>query len=421
MNYSSKYLKYKSKYLELKKLKELSGNFKGLNGGGKCDENIPLLQTVITEVFGVLDIKNDLTKKEITELVDTQLSSLDKNKGKDGKDGSTGLLDAYGPTPSNGWVHNQLLIGTIPYTCSELKTIIDIGKITLMLSLREYNESYQYCKLTEEKTINFSSTIATSSKVEPLESEKLQPAKDGEDEEEVVEETKSSIKLQSQAYDNLIFWRFRINDYSTPNTVLETMATIDSLINYIYKNPKNKLMIHCWGGHGRTGTMTCCVLAIILFLNTKLYKEKIDEFRNIAYKDTLIKIEEFKNDIFIKIQAYVMIYLRAYRKTDWSCVKKIENVIIPETHAQEQFIKDIIENYIKRYLEYGFMFNIPEDNKTLLTDPVLRDKYSALEDSTSYNKLLSSVTGVGSEPIWVKSGSKDTISSFYLPKTTKAE
>ena len=40
MNYSSKYLKYKSKYLELKKLKELSGNFKGLNGGGKCDENI---------------------------------------------------------------------------------------------------------------------------------------------------------------------------------------------------------------------------------------------------------------------------------------------------------------------------------------------------------------------------------------------
>ena len=37
--------------------------------------------------------------------------------------------------PSNEWVHNKLLIDTISYTYSKLKTIIDIGKITLIVSL----------------------------------------------------------------------------------------------------------------------------------------------------------------------------------------------------------------------------------------------------------------------------------------------
>jgi hypothetical protein len=403
MNYSDKYLKYKSKYLKLKSL-----NINVLHGGA-CDDSAPVLDATTTEVFTKLKITDETLKKEILELVNVQLRSLEKNKGKD-KDTSSDLLNAYGPTPSNGWVHNQLLIGTIPYTCSELKTIIDIGKVTLMLSLREYNESYQYCKLTEEKTIDFSSTVAGEPVVKPTrelteESTEAINAK-------IAEESRTSKKIVEQNYDNLIFWRFRINDYSTPNTVLETMAMTDSLINYIYKNPKNKLMIHCWGGHGRTGTMTCCVLAIILLLNTKPYKEKMDEFRNIQYKDTIKKIDEMSNDIFTKIQAYVMIYLRTYRKTDWPCVKEISSVVIPETHAQEHFVKDIITNYIQRYLEYGFMFDVPEETTTLLP----KDKYSTIQDRTPYNKLLSSVGGIAEDPIWVKSGSEDTINSFYVPK-----
>jgi hypothetical protein len=158
--------------------------------------------------------------------------------------------------------------------------------------------------------------------------------------------------------------------------------------------------------------MTCCVLAIILLLNTKPYKEKMDEFRNIQYKDTIKKIDEMSNDIFTKIQAYVMIYLRTYRKTDWPCVKEISSVVIPETHAQEHFVKDIITNYIQRYLEYGFMFDVPEETTTLLP----KDKYSTIQDRTPYNKLLSSVGGIAEDPIWVKSGSEDTINSFYVPK-----
>ena len=68
-----------------------------------------------------------------------------------------------------------------------------------------------------------------------------------------------------------------------------------------------------------------------------------------------IQILELVKILFKIVQAYTMVNLRAYRKTDWKCIKKIDLVLIPETHIQDNFIKDVIKAYIIKYIKYGFL------------------------------------------------------------------
>jgi protein tyrosine phosphatase len=305
MNYEQKYFKYRTKYIDLKS--QLAGNYylskimpQILNQTLQItsNSNILLLDNVYNEVFDYLKTTK-LIIPIVKKLTYNNLLSLEKT-------------NAFGPTDSNSWIHPQILIGSIPNNCVGIKAIVDKGNISAFLSLRENNELYQYCKL---------------------------------------EKTDDSINSK---YKKLVFLRFGINDFNIPTNISDTMATIDNIINYINQDSKNKLMIHCRGGHGRTGIITCCVLALLL-LETKLYKIQMDKIKTTSFNDANIQILELVKILFKIVQAYTMVNLRAYRKTDWKCIKKIDLVLIPETHIQDNFIKDVIKAYIIKYIKYGFL------------------------------------------------------------------
>ena len=77
-----------------------------------------------------------------------------------------------------------------------------------------------------------------------------------------------------------------------------------------------------------------------------------------------------------------MINLRAYRKTDWPCIRNIK--VIPKTSAQNNFVKKVIISYITRYIEYGFLYNIPNKTTDLL-----------FEDVDESNQILSLIKSWG--------------------------
>ena len=296
MDYENKYLKYKNKYSNLKS--KVGGYLRDYN----CVE--PELDKVYVEVFDLFETTYEI-QEIVKNLINDNLSSLKRQ-------------NAYGPIPSTGWVHNQILIGSKPNTCDDIKSMVDTGKITGFLSLRENNEPYQYCKLE----------------------------KDNENQD-----------IQDKLCDNLIFLRFRINDYNTPTKVEDTVVAIDNIVNYILRNSNNKIMIHCFSGRGRTGLFTCCVLSIILLLLTPPYQDIMIKIKEEPFYQANISITNLSEKIFKIIQAYIMVNLRAYRKTDWPCIKEIKKMVIPETPAQTKFVKEVIVSYIIRYIENGFLYN----------------------------------------------------------------
>lgn len=204
-------------------------------------------------------------------------------------------------------------------------------------------------------------------------------------------------------YNDLIFLRFRINDFNTPTKVEDTIATIDNIVNYILRNPNNKIMIHCWGGHGRTGLFTCCVLSLILLLLlTPTFKDIMNKIKKKPFDQANILIINLSEKIFKIIQAYIMVNLRAYRKTNWPCIKEIKDVLIPGTHAQDNFVKEVIISYIMRYIEYGFLYNITHNLKSIDGKDLL------FQDTNEINRPLSLYKGYKDDSIWVKSGSQKT-------------
>ncbi|XP_043849660.1 phosphatidylinositol 3,4,5-trisphosphate 3-phosphatase TPTE2-like [Dromiciops gliroides] len=50
--------------------------------------------------------------------------------------------------------------------------------------------------------------------------------------------------------------RFPIDDHNVP-TVIEMLKFVDSVFEWMEKDPKNIIVVHCMGGKGRTGTMIC--------------------------------------------------------------------------------------------------------------------------------------------------------------------
>lgn len=210
-----------------------------------------------------------------------------------------------GPTKTSNWITEQVIMTTVPRTCDDVNKLIQNG-VKLIISLQEQNEQYQYC---EPET------------------------------------------------NNIIFWRYRIQDFNTPTSLLDTKALIDNLLNYLSKDKNNKIAIHCLGGHGRTGTISCCLIAILLFLK----EHDIDEIINkkLSAHDTRKDILELVNKLFLKAQSYVMLSLRFFRKSDSPAIlsrNDLKTIKIPEIASQDHFVKDMIEAYINFYIEYGFIY-----------------------------------------------------------------
>lgn len=216
----------------------------------------------------------------------------------------------YGPTDSSNWLTKYILIGRQPNNCEEVKKIID-SNITIFLSLREYEEDYIKC-----------------------------------------------IKSVSKNYKKYMFTRFNIPDFGTRDADL-IKSLIDNIINYIKIN-KKKIMIHCLGGHGRTGMIIVPLIVVLLFIkeiknNKSINYINIDETSKWTSFDD--KINNVVENLFKKAQAYIMISLRLHRKTNSSNLKTIKQIKIPETHAQDNIAKEVIKIYINNYLRTGDLYN----------------------------------------------------------------
>jgi hypothetical protein len=249
------------------------------------------------------------------------------------------MLSNYGPTKYSNWViDDYLLMGAVPYNCNDLETLINSG-VTLFLSLREDDEIYQLCY--REKTLN----------------------------------------------ENIIFWRFRIPDFDTKDPE-DVKAVVDNILNYLNKNSNKKVMIHCQGGHGRTGTITCCILAVLL-MNKYFPKNIFKVLSEIKNKINLLKykqenfiifqkeIIELSETIFKYVQFYVTLSLATHRKTDSLDFKEVNNIIVPETPAQKVLVCEVIRLYIEFYLRNNYFitsenhldfYNECNKNKTFLNN-----------------------------------------------------
>lgn len=333
-NYKQKYLIYKNKYLNLKKKlsnkseksiieSEINPNkFKKNNNKHTTDNDKTNDNCMLNKILNELKIKQDsFLDFQINNLIEYILDLFVKYKVN-----NTDTLQY------SHWVYNQqLLMSSIPPSCKDIKYIIDNNKINMIISLRENDELYQRCSELENKPI---------------------------------------------------FWRFRIPDfgYQDPN---DLKALIDNIINFIYLSP-NKLMVHCLGGHGRTGSVICSVIAILVILQqsnfVEIMKELYDLYNstnkdcslvqsdkiihNFIIKHKLTNIEmlisEISEKVFLLSQVYVILSLRKYRVTDnINYRENIHAVLVPETPAQNEMVIDVIKLYIREYLINGkFYFEI---------------------------------------------------------------
>ena len=107
-------------------------------------------------------------------------------------------------------------------------------------------------------------------------------------------------------------------------------------------------MIHCLGGHGRTGTVVCPLIAILIFFKDII--KNVNKNEKLIWKEWDEKINNIALELFIRAQAYIMLSLRCHRETNKADLKTMKEIKIPETHAQDNVALDIIKLYIKDYL-----------------------------------------------------------------------
>jgi hypothetical protein len=221
------------------------------------------------------------------------------------------------------WVYNnQLLMSALPPTCEDLKSIIETNKISMIISLRENDELYQRC---------------------------------------------SNLTIKP------IFWRFRIPDFGYQGAE-DFKALIDNIINYIKSDNNHRVMVHCLGGHGRTGSVICSVIAILVILQSyklqPILKDLKSRYKFIYNSNNLIDVRIIDNmmkmydinsidhlihkiteNIFILSQIYVMLSLRMYRITDNKNYRPdIKQILVPETHAQNEMVIEVIKLFLQEYL-----------------------------------------------------------------------
>ena len=156
------------------------------------------------------------------------------------------------------------------------------------------------------------------------------------------------------------------------------LGLVDSLYNITQKN-KKKIMIHCHGGHGRTGTIACCLYGLN-FINKNFSTIK-EIFKKKEGEAVLEAIENIARYIFKLSQLIITTQLRLFRKTDQECVKGISSVIIPETAAQVKFSTEVLNKYIIRYMMDDKLFTPIANTSSLLWHP--SDTIKNFENKTS--------------------------------------
>ena len=312
-SYKNKYQKYKNKYINLKKKIYQSGgtginNISNIINIINTDNICPTNDTIENNYEKIKNYLFSNTDKQLDDELNIIKNLCSKNCSN-------------GPTIYSNWIlNNKLLMGAIPKDCDDMNKLIDDGKINLFISLREDDEIYQNC--------NNNTTIKP------------------------------------------IFWRFRIPDFNTRD-VEDVKTLVDNIINYLLTR-NEKIMIHCLGGHGRTGTIICCIIAVLLFLNkndninlvnsndniNNIINSKLIKIKKITnFKDTEKEILELSEKIFKYSQFYVMLSLSTFRITDslLDNFKLPEKIKVPEISSQDLLVMNVIKLYIENYLRNGFI------------------------------------------------------------------
>lgn len=238
----------------------------------------------------------------------------------------------YGPTRYSNQILPNFIMSALPINCSDVGQILNkSNNIGLVLSLRENDELYSKCRILK-KIIN---------------------------------------KKQPDVEINLpIFWRFIIPDFGVQNPE-SIKSLIDSLLNYT-KTTNKKVFIHCLGGHGRTGTIACCVFAIYLLEQFILVFKKqsnisnkyightflsfFDQgtFNKYKFKSEALYIRAIATAIFKISQIIIIGSLRFHRQTDSESYRKdLKQIKVPETHNQDETVINVIISYINEYITNG--------------------------------------------------------------------
>jgi hypothetical protein len=73
----------------------------------------------------------------------------------------------------------------------------------------------------------------------------------------------------------------------------------------------------------------------------------------IFYKN---KKNNFLSYLILHIYQLLIISLRLYRKTNGADLKTVKQITVPETHAQDEIVKEVIKLYIDSYLKTGHLY-----------------------------------------------------------------
>ena len=179
-----------------------------------------------------------------------------------------------GPTPESNWViHGKLLVGAYPASQSDVETF------ELIISILKLKINTFVCLQQEYRTRGVTEAMWRSGHA-------LRP---------YFEDVKLIIKNRSMFKslsehpgivdsENLDFVHFPIRDCSISDDAA-VLKLSQSLVARIHKG--EVLYLHCWGGHGRTGTVVCIMLHLMYGLSAvdaMAYCQRVHDLRQCPVK-----------------------------------------------------------------------------------------------------------------------------------------
>ena len=241
------------------------------------------------------------------------------------------MLSNYGPIKNSNWlIDDYLLMG---------ENLFEELRCTISPKLFEERKCKIYpnhCSNDIEILMNNKITLFLSSK-----------------------EDKSSLLNE-----NVIFWNFKITDFSE-NQAEDIKVVVDNILNYLNINNK-KVMIDYDISDGKTFIIIYCILAVLLMSKyfSKIIFKVLSEIKNkinfLKYQDKNSSIFqkniiEISEAIFKYVQFYVALSLTTHSKTNSLNIDDSFSVIVSD--EEKQLVYKVIRLYIEFYLKNNYFIS----------------------------------------------------------------
>ena len=241
------------------------------------------------------------------------------------------MLSNYGPIKNSNWlIDDYLLIG---------ENLFEEIRCTISPKLFEERKCKIYpnhCSNDIEILMNNKITLFLSSK-----------------------EDKSSLLNE-----NVIFWNFKITDFSE-NQAEDIKVVVDNILNYLNINNR-KVMIDYNISDGKTFIIIYCILAVLL-MNKYFPKIIFKVFSEIKNKINFLKYQDKNSSIFQKniieiseaifkyVQFYVALSLTTHSKTNSLDINDSFSVLVLD--EEKQLVYKVIRLYIEFYLKNNYFIS----------------------------------------------------------------